>query len=308
MPQPSRTSARLLALTALALPVAIALAPPVSAQAAGPSQHTAVSGSVSASVALKPDAKTTGVPAGTKLTVHEGNIVVTKAGTVLDALDVHGSITVRADNVRITRSIVRGGPSAPQGSALIMNYGSLNLVVKDTDINAAYPSVNIDGLKGWNFRVLRVHIRGTVDSIKVHGDNASIKNSLLEDTVWYAHDPYQSNNATHNDNIQVMKGKNIIISGNTIRGAQNFAILGSANIGDTPNLQILNNWVDGGHCTVKLENASAYALNATVTGNKFGPNRAVKYCPMQVTPTVSFVSKDNVYEGTTDPIAIYRGN
>ena len=54
-----------------------------------------------------------------------------------------------------------------------------------------------------------------------------------------------------------MKGRNVTIWSNTIRGAQNFAVLGSANIGDTPNLVIRGNWLDGGHCTVKLQSSRA---------------------------------------------------
>ena len=43
------------------------------------------------------------------------------------------------------------------------------------------------------------------------------------------------------------------IQGNTIRGTTNFAILGGGDRGDIPNLVINGNWLDGGHCTVKLQ-------------------------------------------------------
>src|SRR4029079_19514480 len=48
-----------------------------------------------------PTKDTTGVPARTQLTVHEGDIVVKKAGTVLDGLDIHGFVTIQAPNVTI---------------------------------------------------------------------------------------------------------------------------------------------------------------------------------------------------------------
>ncbi len=91
-----------------------------------------------------------------------------------------------------------------------------------------------------------MRIVGNVDSIKIHGDNVRVEKSLLENTTRYASDPYQAGRPTHNDNIQIMKGRNVTIWSNTIRGAQNFAVLGSANIGDTPNLVIRGNWLDGG--------------------------------------------------------------
>ncbi|HET9648572.1 MAG TPA: hypothetical protein VFP34_10120 [Microlunatus sp.] len=254
----------------------------------------------------KPSAATTGVPAGTELTVHQGTIVVTKPGAVLDRMDIHGYVIVRAPNVTISRSIVRGGPDATTAIGLITNYGSPNLLITDTDVRAEFPSVYQDGIKGWNFTARRVHVVGNVDSIKIHGDNVTVRDSLLEDTVWYPHDPYQQGGPTHNDNIQILQGKNLRIIGNTIRGATNFAVLGAANKGDVPDLEVRGNWLDGGHCTLKLQIIGQHALTATVDGNKFGPHRAVSYCPMQVLPGVQLTEWDNVSEDTGLPVQIWR--
>jgi len=169
---------------------------------------------------VKPNATNTGVPAGTTLKDVYGDIVVTEAGTVLDRLDVHGFVIVRAPNVTITRSIIRGG-KATGNTGLLTNYGSDNLVIEDSEFRAAHPSVWIDGIKGWDFTARRVHVVGNVDSIKIHGPNVTIEDSLLEDTTYYASDPNQGGGATHNDNIQILSGSNIAITGNTIRGSQN---------------------------------------------------------------------------------------
>jgi hypothetical protein len=254
----------------------------------------------------KPSAATTGVPAGTKLRVHNGDIVVTTAGTRLDALDIRGFVVVKAPNVTISRSIVRGGKDAKTGVGLITNYGSPNLLITDTELRASYPSVWLDGIKGWNFTARRVHVVGNVDSIKIHGDNVSVEDSLLEDTIWYPHDPYQNGGPTHNDNIQILNGKHIKITGNTIRGAQNFAVLGAANKGDVPDLVVSRNWLDGGHCTLKLQIIGTHALRATVTDNLFGPNRAVSYCPIQSLPGVELTARNNLYEQNGQPVPIYR--
>lgn len=272
-----------------------------------PASRTVTVGGPALAPALtrKPSASTTGVPAGTKLRVHNGDIVVTRAGTRLDRMDIRGFVVVRAANVKITRSIVRGGV-ATNNQGLITNYGSPNLLIEDTDLRAAHPSVWLDGIKGWNFTARRVHVVGNVDSIKVHGDNATIENSLLEDTVYYANDPNQRGGPTHNDNIQVLKGKNIRIVGNTIRGATNFAILGTANIGHTPNLYVRGNWVDGGHCTIKMQSLRSYKLSATVVDNKFGPHRKVSYCPFQAEPQVKLTARNNVMEEGGRPVPILR--
>ncbi|MBZ6075881.1 hypothetical protein, partial [Microvirga puerhi] len=47
-----------------------------------------------------PTSSTTGLPAGVTLTAS-GDIIVTKAGTVLSNLNVRGQIWVRAENVTI---------------------------------------------------------------------------------------------------------------------------------------------------------------------------------------------------------------
>jgi hypothetical protein len=254
----------------------------------------------------KPSASTTGVPAGTKLRVHRGNIVVTKAGTRLDRLDIRGFVVVKAPNVTISRSIVRGGKPPKTAQGVITNYGSKNLVIVDTDIRTTLPSVYLDGIKGWNFTARRVHVTGNVDSIKIHGDNVTVADSLLEHTTWYAHDRYQGGGPTHNDNIQILKGRNLLIAGNTIRGAQNFAVLGAANLGDVPDLVVRGNWLDGGHCTLKLQTMRGHKLRATVTDNRFGPNRRVSYCPIQSLAGVTLTARNNVSEQTGRPVQIWR--
>ena len=104
-----------------------------------------------------------------------------------------------------------------------------------------------------------------------------------------------------------MNGKNIKIIGNTIRGATNFAILGSASHADVPNLLIDNNWLDGGHCTVKLQELNGWSQSATVTDNNFGPNRVVRNCAFQAEPSVSLLSSSgNVYESDGSPVVPLR--
>jgi len=258
-------------------------------------------------VARKPSAATTGVPAGTTLRVHRGDLVITKAGTHIDRLDIRGFVVVKAPGVRISRSVIRGGKSPRTAVGLVTNYGQRDLVIEDSLLKPSYPSVLVDGIKGWNFTARRVHVVGNVDSIKIHGDNVRVEKSLLENTTWFASDPYQGGKATHNDNIQVMKGRNITIYMNTIRGAQNFAVLGSAGIGDTPNLVIRGNWLDGGHCTVKLQSLKTYRLKVQLAHNRFGPHRKVSYCPVQAGPQVSLSAWNNLYELNRRPIVIYRG-
>lgn len=239
-----------------------------------------------------PTASTTGVKPGSSLTRHDGDITVTKDGTVLTNLDIHGFVNVKAKNVTIRNSIVRGGKQRGFQVGLITNYGYDNLLIEDVDVVAAYPSVYFDGIKGWDFTARRVHVVGNVDSVKIHGDNVTIQDSLLENTVHYAKDPAQNGGPTHNDNIQILKGSNLKVVGNTIRGASNFAILGGAEQGDV-NLTVSDNYLDGGHCTLKLQVKNGRSQTAKVTSNTFGPNRAVKSCAFTAYPAVKLTQSGN---------------
>jgi hypothetical protein len=245
----------------------------------------------------KPSASTTGVPSGISLKRHDGDITVTKAGTVLDGLDIHGFVTIKAPNVTIKNSIVRGGWSPGHAIGLITNYGYDNLVIDHVDVVAEHPSVYFDGIKGWDFTAKYVHVVGNVDSVKIHGDNVSVQNSLLEDTTYYSSDPQQGGKPTHNDNIQILSGKNISITGNTARGATNFAVLGGAEQSNVT-LVVDRNWLDGGHCTVKLQVRNGWSETARVTNNKFGPHRAVASCPFTAYPAVNLTQYGNVMEQT----------
>ena len=62
--------------------------------------------------ATKPGSTNTGVPVGTALKVYNGDLNVTKDGTVIEALDIRGSVYVHANNVTIKKSLIRGGPAS----------------------------------------------------------------------------------------------------------------------------------------------------------------------------------------------------
>ena len=130
--------------------------------------------------------------------------------------------------------------------------------------------------------------------------------SLLENTTYYPHDPAQGGGPTHNDNVQIQGGSNLRIIGNTIRKATNFAVLGSADIADTPGLLVSGNWLDGGHCTVKIQELNGYQLSgAQLVNNKFGPNRVVQSCPIVAVIGTGVSASGNILELTGLPVGIF---
>ncbi len=65
-----------------------------------------------------------GVPAGTKLTVSEGNLTVTTPNAVLDSLDIRGFVQVNAPGVVIKNSIVRGRDTAYDKGLVMVGSGA----------------------------------------------------------------------------------------------------------------------------------------------------------------------------------------
>jgi hypothetical protein len=254
----------------------------------------------------KPSAATTGVPAGTQLTRHNGDIVVTQDGAHLDRMDIYGFVDIKAKNVKITNSRIHGG-TATNNRGLVTNYGFDNLLIADTDIDADTQSVWVDGIKGWDFTARRVHVVGGVDSIKIHGDNVTVEDSLLENTNYFASDPNQGGGATHNDNIQILVGTNLSIARNTIRGPGTHTILAGAHQGNAQ-VSVVGNWLDGAICNVKMQSKSTWALNAVVKDNKFGPNRVYQKCMIsqQTTGNITVALGGNVLENSPfSPVPVF---
>jgi Right handed beta helix region len=79
-----------------------------------------------------PTARTTGVPAGTALRPHPGDLTVATAGAVVDGVSVTGTIVVTAPNVTIRRTRVT--PARQAYWAVRQMPGATNLTIEDTEI------------------------------------------------------------------------------------------------------------------------------------------------------------------------------
>ncbi len=246
-----------------------------------------------------------GLPNGTSLQSHSGDLVIRTPGTVIDGYDIKGFLVIRAADVTIRRSIVRGGV-ATFHRGVIDNYGYPGLVIEDSTIQRSQPSVYLDGIKGSDFTLRRVKVVGGVDNVKVQGNNVRIEDSLLEGTDYFASDPSQRGGATHNDNIQVQKGNSLTIVRTTIRGGSNFGILLAATTGPTSSVVIRDNVIDGGYCSVKLEELNGQTLSSvTVSGNRFGRGQTWAGCAIHQTPGTSASYSDNSWIDTGSTVNPY---
>src|SRR5699024_10014100 len=92
--------------------------------------------------------KTTGVPAGTRLKVHKGDLTITKNGTVIDGLDIRGFVRIKASDVTIRNSVIRGRAYNKDMHLVQASTGGKRIMIQDTEMYSANPSPYIKGIVG----------------------------------------------------------------------------------------------------------------------------------------------------------------
>lgn len=253
----------------------------------------------------KPGGHRYGVPAGTKLAVHNGDLTITTPGTHIDGLDVRGFIRIKAPNVKITRTIVRGAKTT-RSTALIQTLHP-GVVIEDVELNPSTPSVYIDGIKGHGFTARRVNIHRVVDTVLIHGDNSKILNSWLHDNAHFQSDPHQGGKPSHDDGVQLVNGHNTVISGNRIEGADNAAVMVAQDRGKISNLKITNNFLGGGGCTVNIsEKGKGSIPGISIVGNRFG-NARHHHCGVVAPQSTKVDLRDNTYEDDNSRVDVRKG-
>lgn len=234
-----------------------------------------------ASAAARPGSTNTGVPAGTVMKKHSGDLVINTAGTVISGYDVYGYITVNAPNVTITKTRVRGGnPSYARDLIRADNTNAYNLKITDStiapDLKNARQAIGIR-LGASTQVVQRVNVTGTVDGVRITGKGARVENSWLHDFPSYP-DPYFKD-GTHNDAIQLEGGTGVRILNNSFSGAYNAGVMVAQDRSPISDLQINYNYGNGGGCTINIAKKShPYMTAMQVNSNRFGRNQRNKGC------------------------------
>jgi hypothetical protein len=153
-----------------------------------------------ASPAGFPNASTTGVPAGVTLT-PSGSITITQDGTVIDGLEITGTVTVNANNVTIRRTLIKNTGSIP------VRVNGKGLVMEDSEIDGqggGNPAVAYS-----NYTLLRVNIHDVAEGPRISGGNVTIEASYIHNLLQVG--------SNHTDAVQSTGGSNIILRGNTIQ-------------------------------------------------------------------------------------------
>jgi Right handed beta helix region len=169
---------------------------------------TSVSAQVSAgNCALPnyPDASCTGVPAGTALTVVNGDMTISTANTVVDSKDIRGCVKVTAPGVIIRNSKI----TCSTGPYTVDTIGVAGtwLTIQDSTLSCAN-RVGTNAVGEEQVNVLRSDISGCENGFDTN------KNMLIQDN--YIHDLAQSSEA-HTDGIQMWNtATNVTIQHNRI--------------------------------------------------------------------------------------------
>ncbi|HEX6872521.1 MAG TPA: hypothetical protein VF163_15600 [Micromonosporaceae bacterium] len=264
------------------------------------------SGTPAAAPGGKPGSANTGVPLGTRPRVIRGDQTYTRDNQVIDGLDIHGFVRIAAKNVTIRNSIVRGG-SPTCNSAVIRIDDDASATILDSEVVASRPHPCLDGIWATNARLIRLDIHGVVDGVKAY-DNVLLQDSYVHDLSWFASDPNQDGEATHNDAVQTYEGNtNIVLRRNTLTVGRegNAAYQVTQDGGEAAtNLRIEGNWLDGGGCTLNFAHKGGPTpmTGIYVIGNRFGRDSKFN-CPILVsTQTMLTEVSGNTWEDTGTPI------
>lgn len=299
-PSPSRSSAA----DRGSAPTRSAPPAPTSTPSAPATSDPGPSSSPSPTASSRPAA--VGVPAGTKLTIHDGDLHVTKAGTVVDSLDIRGYLHIEAPDVTVKNTIVRGRPGLTYSQGLVVNTaGNRGLTIVDSELAATDHTPWVNGFMGSNVTMKRVDIHDVVDSIHLTGGNVLVEDSYLHGNLYFTSTPWGGE--THTDNIQIQGGDNIVVRNSVLRDAKYAGVMITQDSGPVTHFVFTGNDADNGSCTINLvERAGPIA--ATITNNLFGTGQRIDHCAVIAqsgTRAASTVTGNRFTDGR--PFAISRG-
>jgi hypothetical protein len=234
---------------------------------------------VSAPTSGRPAAGNTGVPTGTKLSVHEGDLVIDKPNTVIDAKEIRGIVWVRASNVVIKRSLITGRHTSTDLALVMVQSGSVR--IEDTEMYAKSPNAHIRGIIGSNFTLLRTDVHNVIDQMVITGDNVTVQSSWLHGNLHYKSDPNYGGTPSHDDNAQISIGNNIKFLGNTMEGSHSASLMVTQDRGPVRNLQFIGNYVANGGCGLNLAEKKHGAMTGfVIKDNVFARNQIHAGCAM----------------------------
>jgi hypothetical protein len=111
---------------------------------------------------------------------YSGPKTITTAGTVIDGADIRGGLTIKANEVTITRSRIAAGGGASY--VVFQSSGYSGLTIKDTEVMnlAGQVADRAISFKGTNMTLTRAYVHGTQRGIET-GQYTTIRDSYSDD-------------------------------------------------------------------------------------------------------------------------------
>ena len=143
-----------------------------------------------------------GVPPGTQLR-PSGSLTVDTPGTVLDALDVHGSVVITAPNVVVKRSRFTGTGTTPWA---IQTRDAGSVLIQDVTIEGDYTDA---GIAYANWTAERVEIVGMTNDGAKMGNNVTVRDCWIHG--------FHPEDGAHADGLQITEDVgNVLVEHNRI--------------------------------------------------------------------------------------------
>lgn len=207
-----------------------------------------------------PDESTTGVPEGLALEASD-SLTITEDGTVVDGLEVTGTVTVQADDV-----VIRNTRIVNTGSYPVRLDGGKGLLIEDSEIDGqgrGYGSVVFSG-----YTLRRVNIHHVTEGPRIAGDDVTIEDS-------YVHHLVQKGD-NHTDVVQVVGGTGIVVRGNNLQGHNpdsgllgNAAFMFGEDDKEVRDCTVEGNLMNGGNYTVNGGGSGTTGAQCRFRDNQF---------------------------------------
>ena len=172
-----------------------------------------------------PDATNTGVPAGTSLTLYNGDYTITTPGTVVSGLHITGALNINASNVTVKNSKIDCiGVGSPTGHDSCVILRSDHDTIQDSEVGGGASGTDFGNVGSIIYSggdvetnlILRVNMHHGDDGLRLDGG------TTVQDS--YIHDLSDGIAGSHSDGSQSCQGSHMSFRHNTIWGGNNDAI------------------------------------------------------------------------------------
>ncbi|WP_134742389.1 hypothetical protein [Nocardioides sp. 503] len=212
-------------------------------------------------------AGTTGVPRGTRLRAS-GSVTVTRPGTVIDGLDIRGTLTIKAPRVVVRNTRIRGAGFW----VVTVDKAASGVVLQDVEVDGLGTRgvAGSSGIVGGSPTIIGARVTGVENGL-VPGSGTRIRRSYVHGLA--------SPGAPHYDGIQIDGGvKDISVTASTIDVSdqtQTSAVMIDNYFGAVSDVSVTRNLLMGGGFTVYADGAFSdsdgietvtYARNRLVRG------------------------------------------